>query len=167
MDIILHLICVEVLLAIGLAVMSLTDLALDLSKDVPRSPRETFAGYVHAGRMLDKCRAVAAGTNHDYHYNCPLDRFFFDFTGIDHEEFQDFVATGADDKAVADWITENSRVKNREDVVKWNNKMRDMRISEMPLPLQMFLEDYIPQYIPAGKVVRVWFDIYDIEEGRM
>ena len=125
-----------------------------------------MGGYVHAGRMLDKCRAVLAETNDEYHYNCPLDRYFFDFTGIDHEEFKDFVATGADDEAVGNWINEHSQVKTQEDVVKWNNKMRDMRISEMPVPLQMFLEGYIPQAIPAGKIVRVWFDVYDMEEGR-
>ena len=145
---------------------NVSDLALDLSKEFPRSPRALVGGYVHAGRMLDKCRAVIAETNDEYHYNCPLDRYFFDFTGIDHEEFQDFVATGADDDAVGAWINENSQVKSREDVVKWNNHMRDMRMSEMPVPLQMFLEDYIPSVIPADKQVRVWFDVYDIEEGR-
>ena len=129
---------------------TVSELALDLSTEFPRSPRALVGGYVHAGRMLDKCRAVLAETNDEYHYNCPLDRYFFDFTGIDHEEFKDFVATGA----------------GEEDVVKWNNKMRDMRISEMPVPLQMFLEGYIPQAIPAGKIVRVWFDVYDMEEGR-
>jgi len=58
-------------------------------------------------------------------------------------------------------------VKDRETVVQWNNKMRDLRLSEMPVPLQMFLEDYIPKFIPKGKVVRVWFDVYDMEEGRL
>lgn len=146
---------------------SLTELALDLTTAFPRSPRETLAGYVHAGRLLDKCRAVCAGTNGEFHYNCPLDRFFFDFTGIDHDAFKAFVATGADDEAVAAWITEHSRVKERGEVVKWNNTMRDLRLSDMPLPLQEFLEGYIPQYIPAGKIVRVWFDVYDMEEGRL
>jgi hypothetical protein len=141
-------------------------LALDLSKTFPRSPRETLAGYVHAGRMLDKCRAVVAGTNGEYHYNCPLDGFFFDFTGIDAEEFKTFVATGPDDAAVADWIKEHSKVKDHEAVIQWNNKMRDMRLSEMPVPVQVFLEGYIPPAIPKGKVVRVWFDVYDMEEGR-
>ncbi len=141
--------------------------ALDLNTTFPRSPRETLAGYVHLGRMLDKCRAVVAGTNGEFHYNCPLDRLLFDFTGIDHETFQAFVATGADDTAVAAWFTEHSKVKSPEEVVAWNNKMRDMRLSDMPMPLQMFLEGYIPQYIPAGKVVRVWFDVYDMEEGRL
>jgi hypothetical protein len=57
--------------------------AKDLTREFPRSPRETLAGYVHAARMTDKCRAVVAGTAGDYNYNCPLDRFLLDFTGID------------------------------------------------------------------------------------
>lgn len=140
--------------------------ALDLTKTFPRSPRETLGGYVHAGRMLDKCRAVVAGTNGEYHYNCPLDGFFFGFTGIDAEEFKTFVATGADDDAVADLIKEHSKVKDPEAVIQWNNKMRDTRLSELPVPLQVFLEGYIPTAVPKGKVVRVWFDVYDMEEGR-
>lgn len=139
----------------------------DLAKEFPRSPRVTLAGYVHAARMLDKCRAVVAGTAGEYHFNCPLDRYLLDFTGIDAEAFKTFVATGADDTAVADWITAHSKVKTIGEVVAWNNKMRDLRLSEMPLPLQEFLEGYIPKFIPAGKIVRVWFDVYDLEEGRL
>jgi hypothetical protein len=39
--------------------------AKDLTKEYPRSPRDTLAGYVIAARMLDKCRAVLAGTKVD------------------------------------------------------------------------------------------------------
>jgi hypothetical protein len=60
----------------------LKNLAKDLSNDFPRSPRETLGGYVLAGRILDKCRATLAGTNGEYHFNCPLDNFFFNFAGI-------------------------------------------------------------------------------------
>ena len=141
--------------------------AKNLTKDHPRSPRETFAGYVHAARMLDKCRAVLAGTAGEYHYNCPLDRYLLDFTGIDAEAFKAFVATNADDAAVATWFAANSKVKDLGEIVAWNNKMRDMRVSEMPLPLQVFLEGYIPKFIPKNRPVRVWFDVYDIEEGRI
>lgn len=146
---------------------TLSSLAKDLSKDFPRSPRDTLGGFIHAGRMLDKCRAVVAGTAGEYHYNCPLDRFLLDFTGIDADEFKAFVATGADDEAVGAWIADHSKIKDPAEIVAWNNKMRDTRLSEMPIPLQLFLEDYIPKFIPRGKVVRVWFDVYDLEEKRM
>lgn len=141
--------------------------AKDLTREYPRSPRETLGGYVHAARMLDKCRAAVAGSAGDYHYNCPLDRCLLDFTGIEADAFKTFVGTGVDDAAVAEWIRAQSKVKDDGEVIAWNNRMRDTRVSEMPLALQVFLEGYIPKFIPAGKIVRVWFDVYDLEEGRL
>lgn len=142
-------------------------LAKDLSTDFPRSPRETLAGYVVAARALDKCRAVLAGTNGEYHFDCPLDNTFFGFTGIKGDDFKAFVATGADDEAVANWITENSRITDTREIIAWNNKMRSTRPVDMPIELQEFLEGYIPENIPSHKIVYVWFDVYDIEEGRI
>ena len=77
-------------------------LAPDLANgEFPRSPRESLAGYVVAARTLDKCRAVIAGKNGEYHFDCPLDNLFLSFAGITADDFKAFVATGADDEAVA------------------------------------------------------------------
>jgi len=141
--------------------------ALDLTKEYPRSPRETLAGYVIAGRALDKCRAVIAGTNAEYHFDCPLDRLFFDFTGIDSAAFKAFVETGADDAAVANWIKQHSRAEEGTEIVQWNNKLRYTRPVDMPVELQVFLETYIAENVPKGRPVYVWFDVYDLEEGRL
>ena len=142
-------------------------LAKDLTKDYPRSPRETVAGYVIAARMLDKCRAVVAGTAGEYHFNCPLDNQFLGFTGIGAEQFKTFVATGATDAEVAAWIEEHSKVKDRAEIVAWNNKLRCTRPCDMPVEVQEFLEGYIPQFVPKNRPVYVWFDVYDLEEGRL
>lgn len=142
-------------------------LALDLTKAFPRSPRETLAGYVIAGRTLDKCRAVLAGTAGEYHFDCPLDSQFLGFTGIESAAFKNFVATGATDAEVADWITAHSKVKDFAEVVAWNNKLRHMRPCDMPPELQLFLEGYIPKYLRKNRPVYVWFDVYDIEEQRI
>lgn len=142
-------------------------IALDLTQSFPRSPRETLAGYVIAGRTLDKCRATAAGTAGEYHFDCPLDRQFLDFTGIDASAFKEFVATGTTDAEVADWITAHSKVSNREDIVQWNNKLRATRPCDMAMELQLFLEDYIPKVVRKNRPVYVWFDVYDIEEQRI
>lgn len=142
-------------------------LAPDLTKTFPRSPRETLAGYVVAGRMLDKCRAVLAGTNGEYHFDCPLDRTFLDFTGISAEAFKEFVATGATDEEIAAWISEHSKIKEPTEVVLWNNKMRYTRPCDMPPELQVFLEGYIPKFLRKDRPVYVWFDVYDIEEQRL
>jgi hypothetical protein len=141
--------------------------ALDLTKEYPRSPRETLAGYVIAARVLDKCRAAIAGTLGEYHFDCPLDRYFFSFAGIKAESFRSFVATGTDDDRVADWILERALPHPRIEIIRWNNQMRELRLGDMPDPIQEFLEGYIPRFLPKGRVVYRWFDIYDIEEKRL
>jgi hypothetical protein len=122
---------------------------------------------VIAKRTLDKCRAVLAGTNGEYHFDCPLDNFFLDFAELSAEDFKNKVATGADDEEMASWVEANAKPREKREIIAWNNVMRSKRLCDMPIELQEFLEGYIPQYIPSGKVVRVWFDVYDIEEGRI
>src|SRR5437879_13510159 len=74
-------------------------LARDLrdSKEYPRSPRETLGGYVLAARAVDKCRAVLAGSQGEYHSNCPLDQIWLKFAEIDYHAYRSFVATRATD----------------------------------------------------------------------
>lgn len=142
-------------------------LAKDLSNTAPRSARDTLAGYVIAARTLDKCRAVLAGTEGEYHFDCPLDNFFFGFAEIKGEDFKNFVATGATDDEVAEWITTNAKQRDRSEIVEWNNDLRYKRISELPAELQLYMEDYIPENLPKHRPVYVLFDVYDIEEGRL
>ncbi|MDX1681266.1 MAG: DUF5069 domain-containing protein [Akkermansiaceae bacterium] len=143
------------------------EFAPDLTQAFPRSPRETLAGYVVAARTLDKCRAVVAGTEGEYHYDCPLDSTFFDFTGIDSGEFKAKVESGATDEEMEDWIREHSKIKDDSERIQWNNKMRYTRPCDMKPELQEFLEDYIPKYVGSDRPVYVWFDVYDIEEKRL
>jgi hypothetical protein len=117
--------------------------------------------------MLDKCRAVLTGAAGDYHFNCALDRNFLEFAAIDAEQFKEFVATGATDDEVAAWLGAHAKPRPRSEIVQWNNRLRGLRLSEMPLPLQEFLEDYIPRFVPNHRPVYVWFDVYDLEEKRL
>ncbi|MDA7921106.1 DUF5069 domain-containing protein [Verrucomicrobiales bacterium] len=146
---------------------SLSSLALDLNSTTPRSPRSTLGGFVVLGRTLDKCRAVLAGTAGEYHFDCPLDNLFLDFTGITADEFKEKVTSGLDDTEFCAWISERTTHLAKIEIIKWNNELRYKRISEMPDELQEFLEGYIPEFLPAEKVVYYWFDVYDIEEGRI
>jgi Domain of unknown function (DUF5069) len=98
----------------------LIQLAPDLRKVAPRSPRAALGAYgVLAARVLDKCRAELAGKAGDYHYNCPMDQFFFRFTKIDPEKLKEFVATGASDDEVARWIGQNSKVQDSGRIATW------------------------------------------------
>ena len=142
-------------------------LAKDLTKEFPRSPREVLGGFVIAARALDKCRAVVAGTAGEYHFDCPLDRMFFDSTGIDSVAFKAEVEKGATDAEMSEWIIAHASLKTPEDVAVWNNKMRYTRPCDMPPGTQAFLEGYIPQFVPKNRPVYVWFDVYDLEEERI
>ena len=143
------------------------EIALDLSRLYPRSPRATLGGYVIAARTLDKCRAAIAETLGAYHFDCPLDNEFFGFTEMAADAFREDVGTGAEDAEVAKWIVGQAKSRPRIEVIRWNNRMRELRIGELDDARQEFLEEYIPQNLPAGRAVHVWFDVYDIEEGRL
>jgi hypothetical protein len=95
-------------------------LAPDLTKTSPRSPRAPLGDYrVVAARALDKCRAEIAGTAGSYHFNCSVDQAFFRFTRIDPERFKSFVATGASDQEVAEWIAKESKVQDKARITAW------------------------------------------------
>ncbi|MFO0777269.1 MAG: DUF5069 domain-containing protein [Nitrospira sp.] len=53
------------------------------------------------------------------------------------------------------------------EVLKWNNRLRDMKLSEMSLQAQQYLEDYIPKLVPNHRPVYVWFAVCDFEEKRL
>jgi hypothetical protein len=144
-------------------------LACDLrdGKQYPRSPRETLGGYVLAARAVDKCRAVLAGSEGEYHSNCPLDQIWLKFAEIDYDAFRSFVATGATDDEIAAWISQRAKKRSRGEIIAWNNKQRDMRLSDLPPETQEFMEDYIKDFIPRNRVVYHWFDVYDLEEERL
>jgi hypothetical protein len=144
-------------------------LARDLrdGKQFPRSPRDTYAGYVLAARAVDKCRAVLADIGGEYHSNCPLDQIWLKFAGIDYDAFRSFVATGATDDEIAAWIGKNAKKRPRREIIAWNNQQRDMRLSDLPPEIQEYMEDYIPKFLPRHRVVYHWFDVYDLEEQRL
>ena len=136
-------------------------------KEYPRSPRETLGGYVLAARAVDKCRAVLAGQEGEYHSNCPLDQRWLKFAEIDYDAFRAFVATGATDAEIAAWIGKHAKKRPRVEIIEWNNKERDLRLSDLPGELQEYMEDYIAQFVPHNRVVYHWFDVYDLEEERI
>src|SRR5947209_17784117 len=94
-------------------------LARDLrnKKEFPRSPRQTMAGYVLAARALDKCRAVLAGWQGEYHSNCPLDQRWLKYAEINYDAYKAFLATGATYQAAAAWIVEHAKKRSHADII--------------------------------------------------
>ncbi|MGZ8940850.1 MAG: DUF5069 domain-containing protein [Limisphaerales bacterium] len=83
-------------------------LAKDLRKEEPRSAEEPLGGFPLAARCVDKCRATLVGQQGDFMYGCPMDQKFMAEAGIGAEELKYFVATGATDEQIAQWIEEHA-----------------------------------------------------------
>ena len=86
------------------------------------------------------------------------------FAEIDYDAFRSFVATGATDDPIAAWIPKHAKKRKRTEIIEWNNMQRDARLSDLPADIQVYMEDYIPKFLPRNRVVYHWFDVYDIEE---
>ena len=144
----------------------LKQLARDLRKTPPHSPRDTLGGFVIAARMLDKARADLLGIHGEYNfYPCGLGAYFWKFTGLDAQQFKEFVATGASDSEVDGWIREHATVKDKQAINRWNNEMIGLRLCDLSDPVQEYFATYIPQFCKPPSKVKFFFDVYDVEEG--
>lgn len=81
----------------------------DLTQVPPRSPRVRLGGYAQLPRIIDKARATIAGKQGEYHYNCPMDRYFFDFAKIDHKALLAMVKKGTSDTQIIDWVESKTK----------------------------------------------------------
>jgi hypothetical protein len=93
--------------------------APDLTEHPPRSLRVRIGGYAHLARLLDKARAVIAGKAGDFHYNCPIDKLFFTFTGITEDVMLAEIKTGKTDLQILRWVNERSKRAPHE-VIAWS-----------------------------------------------
>ena len=53
------------------------------------------------------------------------------------------------------------RKRPRADIVVWNNQKRDLRLSELPLELQEYMEDTIVSVVPRHRALYRFFDVHD------
>ena len=131
----------------------------DLTKFPPRSPRVRLGGYCQLPRMLDKARAELASQNGEYHYNCPLDQRFFEFTGIAADALK-AVAPKSDTEVLA-WV--QSQTKRAEvEIIAWS------RWLENRTPDNVEGREYLNGLHKAGAPLRediaTWFDVLDMDD---
>ena len=136
---------------------------MDLRTSYPRSPREQLAGYVHLARMIDKCRAVLAGTQGGYIYPCPLDKRLLDFTGITPEQFTE-AARGKTDQAIADWFRKAAKPHSEKEIEAWNEALltRGPDTDEK----RAYFKQQRDAIDPSRSDITSWADLLDLEEKR-
>lgn len=84
-------------------------MALDLTHEVPRSPFDELDGFLWLARMIDKARALHAGTLGDYSaYPCPGDKVFLQHFGLDAAALGEVIRGGASDEAITAWVASHA-----------------------------------------------------------
>ncbi|MDE2572844.1 MAG: DUF5069 domain-containing protein [bacterium] len=138
---------------------------MDLTTSYPRSVRDEFAGVVMLGRATDKGRALAAGTNGEYRYNCPMDQAIFGFLGIDSETYFAKLEQ-LDDVRLEAWVKENYvSQKSQAEIVAWNAQFLQRGPAPGSDSEQYFLE-LRNQVAPERTDVTNWPDLLDLDEKR-
>ena len=137
---------------------------MDLRSGYPRSMRVTLAGHVHLARMIDKCRAVQAGTQGPYVYPCPLDDRLLEFAGLTAEQFTAAVRGHSTDEAVARWFRATATAHSGAELHAWNTMMltRGPSTPEKQADFNR-LRDAVD---PSRTDLTSWADLQDLEEGR-
>jgi hypothetical protein len=137
---------------------------MDLRRSFPRSMQSKREGYVHLARMIDKCRAVLAGTEGDYIYPCPMDERLMEFAGITADQFTAAVKPDPSDEVVAKWFTQTAKAHPPAELEAWNRMMLT-RGPSTPEKQKYFnkLRDAVD---PARTDLTSWADLQDLEEGR-
>jgi hypothetical protein len=138
--------------------------SIDLTQRPPRSARVRLGGYVILPRLLDKCRAEIAGSDGDYHYDCPLDQRFFEFTGIDAAALKAEIAKGIGDGEALAWIIANARNKREEwEIAQWSS------FREAAAPADNESREFINEHAAAAGAaeredIATWFDFLDVDD---
>ena len=137
---------------------------MDLRRSFPRSMRVKLEGYVHLARMIDKCRAVLAGTEGEYIYPCPMDDRLMKSAEITADQFTAAVKTNPSDEAVAKWFTQTAKAHPPAELEAWNRMMLN-RGPSSPQSLVKF-KKYRDAIDPSRTDLTAWSDLQDLEEGR-
>jgi hypothetical protein len=137
---------------------------MDLRTSFPRSMKEKLAGYVHLARMIDKCRAVLAGTEGEYIYPCPMDERLLEFAGITSDQFTAAVKANPTDEGVVAWFRQAAKPHSPTELEQWNRALL-RRGPSSPESAERF-KKYRDAIDPSRSDITAWSDLQDLEEGR-
>ena len=135
----------------------------DLTIHPPRSPRVRLGGYVILPRMLDKGRAAVADKNGEYHYNCPLDQRFLEFTGIDPEALKKEIAAGKGDGELLAWVQSNAPHKRTVPEIEAWCAWQERRAPDNP-DSRAYFNELHTKTAPDRSDISSWFDLLDADD---
>jgi len=136
---------------------------MDLRNSVPRSPFAELQGFVWLPRMIDKARATAAGTQGEYHYDCPLDQKFLAFYGLSAADFLDEIKTGATDGQLVKYVQDHALPHSAEEVHQFKVALLDTPPAD-PEKLA-YLKEYQQRVAPGRTDLTSFARVIAVEEN--
>jgi len=137
--------------------------APDLTQRPPRSARIPLGGYVILARCLDKGRATLAGTNGDYHFDCPLDQHIFKFAGIKAADLKKQLALGKGDEEILTWIKAHSKTQPTPwEIAQWRTYQEQRGATD--LETRKYFNSYLEKLSPTRSDISTWFDVLDLDD---
>jgi hypothetical protein len=138
--------------------------APDLTRRPPRSPRSRLGGFALLPRMLDKGRATLAGTHGEYHYNCPVDRRFLDFVGIDPKKLLAELKRNTGDGEILEWIQTHAKHRRSPwEIQDWSDYM-DRRGPDSDAETLQFFAEYVAKLTRTREDIRTWADLLELDD---
>ncbi len=135
----------------------------NLTQHPPRSPRARLGGYVTLPRMLDKGRATVAGTNGEYHFDCPVDQRLLAFMGLEAEAVKTQLAAGRSDSEMLAWMEENAIYKRSpEEIAVWSAHQEQRAPSG--IEAREFFQKEQSKIAPGREDIETWFDLLDLDD---
>ena len=135
----------------------------DLTKQPPRSPRVRLGGYALLPRMLDKGRAAIANKVGEYHYDCPNDKRFTEFAGIDAGALKKELATGKGDGEILEWINAHAKHKRTDqEIAAWSAFIEQRTPGDTES--RAFFNDLHQKAGPKREDIVTWADLLDLDD---
>ncbi len=138
-------------------------MAMDLTREYPRSVRERMLGLVQLPRTIDKAKAVVRGNVGEYNYDCPMDQGLFAFLGITGEELLDVIRTSKSDREIEERLAPIVRKRSAAEIERWNRDWLSHRPEGRSLEAFLTLRS---QVAPGREDVMTWPDLLDLDEKR-
>ena len=135
----------------------------DLTQHPPRSPRVRLGGYSLLPRLLDKGRAAIGGKNGEYHYACPNDQQFLEFTGISPDALKAELQKGKGDWEILEWINITARFKRSEAEIQSWSDAADKRAPNNPDGRDYFNAEH-KRLAPNRTDIVAWADLLDLDD---
>ena len=138
--------------------------APDLTQRPPRSMRCRLGGYAILPRMLDKCRALLAGKNGEFKYDCPLDQHILNFLGITAAELKAELAKDKSDGEILEWIQANAKHKRTQlEIQQWSD-FQEHRGPDSDAETLGYFVTAVSKFTKTREDIRSWADLLDLDD---